>query len=125
MRIDMNLHWVALACVLPLAVAVAVAWPMWRARVKDEMGSIAATGVVLLFSIGFIAREYGEIKAVTERCIEREIGCHFHPDAFTRYSVFAGIGLGQTFVLFLAGLAVEERLRRAETRLPALRDGDV
>jgi hypothetical protein len=124
MRIEMELHWVAFASVLPFALALAVAWPFWRARVRDEMGSIVAAGVVLLCSVGFIAREYGEIKAVTERCIAQQIGCHFHPDGFTRYSVFAGIALVQTCVLFLTGLGVEERLRRREQCLPALKDGD-
>jgi hypothetical protein len=111
-RIEMNTAWIWVAATIPLVTGLLVAYPLWRRRVSDEMGSIAGTFVILLMAVALMAREFGEVEAITRRCIEREIGCHFHPDPFTRYSIFPIIGMCQSFVVFTVGLFVEERLRR-------------
>ena len=108
----MNLWWVAAASTIPLIPALLAAWPLWTRRVSDNMGAIVGSGVVLVGVVGFIAREYGEVEKITAECIAREIGCHFHPDPFMRYAIFASIGMAQVFVLFVIGLYVEERQRR-------------
>lgn len=70
----MNLWWVAAAAVLPLLVALLVAWPFWRKHVGDEMGTVVGAFVVFTCVILFVGREYVEIKKIETACIEREIG---------------------------------------------------
>jgi hypothetical protein len=106
--------WIAVAVVVPLVAGLLAAWPLWRRRVRDEMGAIVGAGVILLCVVSLVAREYGEVAAVTARCIEAEIGCRFTPKPFTRYAIYGGIGMAQVFVLFVAGLSIEERLRRRD-----------
>jgi hypothetical protein len=117
----MNLVWVAAASTVPLIPACLVAWPLWTRRVADNMGAIAGASVVLVAMVGFIAREYGEVEAITRRCIDANIGCHFHPDPFFRYAIFGSIAMVQVFVLFAVGLAVEERLKRQQDYSPEWR----
>ena len=59
MWVTMNLWWVAAAAVLALLVALLVAWPFWRKRVGDEMGTIIGAFVVFACVILFIGRESG------------------------------------------------------------------
>jgi len=75
--------------------------------------------VVLTFTVGFIAREFGDVLEITRRCVASDVPCHFRPQPFMRYAVYGGIGLAQVFVVFLFGLNVEERLRRNESRREA------
>jgi hypothetical protein len=119
MRVEMNMVWVAVAAVLPLVAGLLAAWPMWRRRARDEIGTIVGAGIILVFVVAFIAREYGEVEAVTARCIATNVGCRFVPKPFVRYAIFGGIGMVQVFVTFALGLSVEERLRRRDEGLGA------
>ena len=105
--------WILIAAMVPIGVALLVAWPMWRRRVRDEGGAVAGATVVFAFSVAFIAREFGHVLNVSGECIARQVACQFEPEAFTRYAIYAAIGMLQVFVLFVVGLSVEERLRRA------------
>jgi apolipoprotein N-acyltransferase len=118
-RVDMNLTWVAAAAVVPLITGLLVAWPFWWTRASDEMGSVAGSAVVLLFTVTFIAREFGEVLAASAHCGTAGVACHFHPDPFMRYAVYGGVGMCQVFVVFIAGLSIEERLRRRQARRSA------
>jgi hypothetical protein len=115
MRVEWNLMWVYWALWLPLVIGLLAAWPFWMKRVTDELGSIVGCGFVFIFALAFVAREYGEVEMITRKCVDAGIGCHFHPTPFIRYGAFAGIALSQVFLIFLAGLSVEERLRRRES----------
>lgn len=115
MRIEWNLMWVYVAIALPLALGLLAAWPLWANRVSDDIGSIAGSAVVFMFAVGFVAREYGEVEAITRQCIDANIGCHFHPVPFLRYGTFASIALVHVFVIFLTGLSIEERQRKRES----------
>jgi hypothetical protein len=106
----------ATAAVVPLAIGLAVAWPLWRRRLRDEIGSISGAAVVLVWTIGLIAHEFGDVLEITRRCVETETPCRFRPDPFTRYAIFGGIGFVQMFVLFVIGLVVDEHLRRRGRR---------
>jgi hypothetical protein len=53
MRVTMNIGWVIAAALLPLLAGLLVAWPLWRKRVKDEMGTIAGGFVVFACAIRF------------------------------------------------------------------------
>lgn len=110
----MSVGWVVAAAVLPLLVGLLVAWPFWRRRVKDEIGTVTGGFVVWACVVGFIAREYAEIERISAWCVDREIGCRFSPSLFNRYGIYSLIAMGQVFVLFVVGLRVEERLRERE-----------
>jgi hypothetical protein len=112
MRAGMNLSWLGLAIVLPIVAALLIARPLWVRQARDEMGSIAGAAVVLLFTVLQIAREFAEIMAIQTRCDSDGRACHFEPEPFTRYAMYAGIGMLQVFVVFVVGLRVEERARR-------------
>ena len=118
MRVEMSIAWLAVGLVLPLAAGLVVAYPLWKRRVSDDMGSIAASGVVFVFAVLFIAREYGEVLAATSRCLAASYACRFRPEPFVRYAIYAGIAMAQVFAIFSVGLAMEERQRRrAELQL--------
>ena len=112
MRVTMNIGWVIAAALLPLLAGLLVAWPLWRKRVKDEMGTIAGGFVVFACAIGFIEREYVEVERISASCVERQVGCRFSPPLFNRYAIYGGVAMAQVFALFVVGLKIEERLRR-------------
>jgi hypothetical protein len=112
--VELNPTWLMIAAVVPLVGALLAAVPLWLLRLPDEVGSIVGAGVVLVCVVGFIAREYGEVLAVTARCIEANIGCRFQPQPFVRYGIFGAIGMIQVLVLFVVGLLLEERLRERD-----------
>ena len=114
MRVEMSTAWVAISVVVPLVVGVLVAFPLWIKRVSDDMGSVVGAGIVLLFTVAFIAREYGEVLNATRRCLEASVACRFQPQPFARYAIYGAVGMCQVFVLFVAGLWIEERRRRQE-----------
>jgi hypothetical protein len=105
--------WVAIAIVLPLALGLAAAWPLWG-RTSDSLGSILGTFVVFVLGVAFVAREFIHLQQLTYRCIALETVCHFHPLPFTRFFIYGTIAMVQAFVLFAAGVAVEECIRNRE-----------
>jgi hypothetical protein len=119
--VHMDWMWVVLAATVPLLPAFAVAWPLWRKGVADSMGAIAGSAVILVAVVGFVAREFGEVHAAARTCDELEKLCHFRPDAFSRYAIFAAIGMAQVFLNFGIGLIVEERQRRNRDYAPEWR----
>jgi hypothetical protein len=111
-RIYLGWWVVATASIIPLVLGLLVASIFWARRTSDEIGSIMGAAVVLVGTITFIAREFNLVLATTARCAAEEIPCYFRPEPFVRYSVFAGIGLLQVFIVFLIGLRAEEGMRR-------------
>jgi hypothetical protein len=101
----------AVAATVPLVCGLLAAAPLWRRRISDNMGAVVGAAVVLVFTVGFVAREFGDVLAITRRCVETETPCHFRPEPFVRYAIYGGIGMIQTFAMFVAGLMVEERAR--------------
>jgi hypothetical protein len=108
----MSWFWIALALSLPFAVAVLVAWPFWG-RSRDSLGS--GVGSIFIFScaVEFIAREYVELQQFSRECIVTEKVCSFHPEPFTRFCVYAFIGMAQVGTLFAISGAVERRIENA------------
>jgi hypothetical protein len=108
----MSLAWLAAAILLPLLIAFIVAWPFWVKRAGDEIGAI--TGALVVFScvVLFIGREYVDYEQKRAGCAARQIACRFQPGLFPRLAIYGGIGMAQVMLLFVAGLSVEERLRR-------------
>ena len=113
-HVGLNHTWMLTAAIVPLIVGLIVAWPLWRRRVSDDMGSVLAAGVILVLISALVVREYGEVELITQQCRLKEIPCHFRPQPFVRYVLISAIGMCQVFVVFVTGLRFEERLRRNE-----------
>jgi hypothetical protein len=104
----MSWSWIVAALVVPLALAGALAWPLWG-RVRDSMGSILGAFVVFVFAIGFAGREYIHIQRLTEQCLAGGVICRFSPEPFTRFGIYMFIAMAQAFLLFTVGAAIEHR----------------
>jgi hypothetical protein len=108
-----QLSWwrIAIMVVAPLPVGVLVATPIWR-REEAILGSLAGTGVIFGTAIYLILKESVALDQLTGICLEAGLtDCFPIPSAFTRYAIYAFIGLTEVIVLFLISLRVE-RLRR-------------
>jgi hypothetical protein len=105
--------WIALAVTIPAVSGLLVALPFWR---KNQMifGNIAGTAVIFAAAVALILREYVELDRVTQQCFDAGFVCWPEPSAFTRFAIYAFIGLIQIFALFSVSLMVEERVRRRD-----------
>lgn len=110
---ELSWGWIALALTVPPLAAVLVAIPFWRTR-QTVFGSIAGTAVIFAFAIGLILREYVELDRIVNECLDAGTMCWPEPSAFTRFAIYASIGLLEVFALFTLSLIVEERLRRRD-----------
>ena len=107
----LNWPWIAVMAAGAPAAALLVAWPFWRTR-QMTLGSIAGTAVVFGTALGLILREYVEIDRITTECLDAGTVCWPDPSAFTRFAIYAFIGLAEVFALFMISLKIEERVRR-------------
>lgn len=106
---SLSWSWVVAALVVPLALATAIAWPLWG-RARDSVGSILGAFVVFVFAIGFAGREYIHIQRLTEHCLSTGVICRFSPEPFTRFGIYMFIAMAQACLLFTAGAAIEHRM---------------
>jgi hypothetical protein len=107
----LNWWWIGLSATVPPLVGLLVALPFWR---KGQMifGSIVGTAVIFGAAIGLILREYVELDHLTIACLDAGTVCWPQPSAFTRFAIYAFIGLIEVFALFTVSLMFEERVRR-------------
>ena len=103
-------NWIALMLLAPLAVSVLAAYPFWR---KGGMifGNIAGTAIIFGTAFALILREYVEIDRAIQACLDAGDICWPVPGAFTRFAVYAFIGLAEVFALFMLSLRVERKMR--------------
>ena len=109
----LNWYWIALMIAVPPLVAALVALPLWRSG-QMTLGNIAGTAVIFGTAMGLILREYVELGRITKACLDAGDVCWPQPSAFTRFAVYAFIGLVEVFLLFGAGLKLEERVRNRD-----------
>jgi predicted secreted protein len=109
----LNWYWISVAGALPFLLAMLVAYPFWR-RSEAIFGNIIATAVIFAFSFGMIWREHIELDAIVKVCLDAGTVCWPEPAAFTRFAIYAFIGLVQVFIVFTLSLRVEERVRRRD-----------
>src|SRR3954471_5122285 len=107
----LNWPWIALMCTVPLPVAAAVASLLWR-RTESILGNLAGTLIIFGSALGFILRESVVLNLLTRECLDAGDTCWPHPSAFSRYAIYAAIGLLEVIALFLLSLHVERRMRR-------------
>ncbi len=107
---ELSWNWIALMLTAAPVVSLLVAYPFWR---KGGMifGNIVGTAVIFGTAFSLIMREYVEIDRATQACIDAGNVCWPEPGAFTRFGVYAFIGLAEVFALFTLSLRVERRLR--------------
>ena len=96
----------------PLA-AVLLALPFWRSR-QMTFGSVIGTAVIFGTAMGLILREYVELDRIAQDCLDAGTICWPDPSAFTRFALYASIGLVEVFMLFFFSLKFEERRRRRD-----------
>jgi hypothetical protein len=107
----LNWYWITVACTVPGLLGLVAAYPFWR-RTEAIFGNIIGTAIVFAFSFGFIWREHVELDRLVKACLDAGTVCWPEPPAFTRFAIYAFIGLLQVFGIFTLSLRVEERTRR-------------
>ena len=108
---ELSWAWIVFACTVPTLLAVLVAIPFWR-KGQPTFGSIVGTAVIFGSAIALILREYAVLDRVVQACLDEGTVCFPEPSAFTRFAIYAFIGLIEVFALFTLSLIVDERMRR-------------
>jgi hypothetical protein len=70
--------------------------------------------VIFSAAIALIVRESVELERITRKCLDAGFTCWPDPSAFTRYAIYAGMGLIEVFALFTLSLKVEENIRKRQ-----------
>jgi hypothetical protein len=109
----LNWSWIAISATVPGLLGLIAASLFWR-RSEAIFGNIVATAIIFAFSFGLIWREHVELDAIVKTCLDAGSVCWPEPAAFTRYAIYAFIGLIQVFIVFTLSIRVEERIRRRD-----------
>ena len=106
----LNWKWIVLELTAPPIVAFLAALPFWR---KGGMifGNIAGTAIIFGTAFGLIMREYAEIDRMVQACLDVGDVCWPVPSSFTRFAIYAFVGLAEVFALFSLSLVFEKKLR--------------
>ena len=107
----LNWPWIALALTVPPVVGGLIAYPFWRLG-QPIFGNIAGTIIIFGSSVALIMREQVELDAIVQACLAEGTTCWPEPSAFTRFAIYAFIGLFEVIVLFSLSVRVETNLRR-------------
>ena len=109
----LNWFWIAIMATAPWMAGLLFAWPFWRTR-QMTFGSVVGTAVIFGTAIGLILREYVELDKIAQDCLDAGTICWPDPSAFTRFAIYAFIGLLEVFALFYVSLKMDERRRRRD-----------
>jgi hypothetical protein len=106
----LNWFWITVLLTAAPVLAVLVALPCWN---HDEwiLGNIGGTVMIFGIAMGLIFRESAELNLLTRECLDAGVTCWPEPSAFTRFSIYAVIGLVEVVTLFVASLKVEQHRR--------------
>ena len=108
---NLNWFWIAFALSVPGLVGGLIAIPLWL-RGEPIFGNLAGTAVIFGAALGLILRERVELDRLALRCLDQGYVCWPDPSAFTRYAIYAFIGLFEAIALFSVSLKVETKIRR-------------
>jgi hypothetical protein len=106
-------YWIGFEVLLPPIAAVLAAYPFWRWG-QVIFGNLVGTGVIFAAAFGLIFREYAEIDRAVKACLDAGVPCWPEPSSFTRFAIYAFVGLGEVLALFLLSLKMEARGRRRD-----------
>ena len=98
---------------VPPVIGILAALPFWR-RSEPILGNILATAIIFGFAFAMIWREHMELDRIIKVCLDAGTVCWPEPAAFTRYAIYAFIGLIEVFIVFSLSLRVEEKVRRRD-----------
>jgi hypothetical protein len=109
-----DFNWASIAMVLAaLPVGVVAARPLWR-RKEAMLGNLAGTIVIFGTAVVLILKESAESDAATAVCLDAGLADCFQSGSFTRYGIYAFIGLAEVIALFLISIAAERRIRERD-----------
>jgi hypothetical protein len=108
---DLSWGWIGVQLTAPPIGGFLAAWPIWRMG-QSILGNIAGTIVIFGSAIALILREHVELDAAVQACLAQNVTCWPDPSAFTRYAIYASIGLIEVMALFTLSLRVESNYRR-------------
>jgi hypothetical protein len=109
----LNWYWISIAATVPAVVGLLAALPFWR-RSDAIFGNIVGTTIIFSSAFGMIWREHVELDRIVQACLDAGTTCWPEPAAFTRFAIYAFIGLIEVFLVFTLSLRVEERVRRRD-----------
>jgi len=107
----LNWSWIVVELIAPPIVATLLAYPFWRYE-QPIFGNLVGTAIIFGTAFALILREYIELDRWSRACIDAGMTCFPHPAAFTRFAIYAFIGLFEVIALFSVSLKVDERRRR-------------
>ena len=110
-QFELSWFWIALALVVPPLAAAPLAVPAWL-KGQPILGNLAGTVVLFGSAIALILRERVELDRLAQACFDQGFVCVPDPSAFTRYAIYAFIGLFEVMALFYVSLRVEAKVRR-------------
>ena len=111
---ELSWTWIAVMAFLPLPAGMLFAWPVWRRR-ETVLGNIAGSVVMFGSAFALIFRESAMLDALRQQCFDGGgIVCWPRPGAFTRYAIYASLGLAEVVALFFVSLSVERRIRERD-----------
>jgi hypothetical protein len=113
-RLDaLSWFWIVGQVAVPAGVGLLLAYPFWR---KGGMifGNIVGTALIFGTAFGLILREAWALDRMTQECLEIGLTCFPDPAAFTRFAIYAFVGLFEVFALFSISLVFEARVRRRD-----------
>jgi hypothetical protein len=107
-----NWFWIGLSLTIPFVVGGVLALPFWW-KGQAIFGNIFGTVIIFGAAFAFIMRERVELDTLLRECFDsgKDV-CLLEPSAFTRFAIYAFIGLFQVILLFSLSLKVDERVRR-------------
>jgi hypothetical protein len=108
---QLNWPYIALAMTAPPLIGGLLAFPFWRMG-QPIFGNIVGSIVIFGAAIALIMREHVELDAIVQRCLAQGATCWPEPSAFTRFAIYAFIGLFEVIVLFTLSIRVDMKFRR-------------
>jgi hypothetical protein len=109
---NLEWFWICLELTVTPLAGLLAALPFWR---KGGMifGNIAGTALIFGSAFGLIMREYVQLDRVVRECLDAggDVVCFPEPSPFTRFAIYAFIGLVEVFILFSYSLRVERKQR--------------
>jgi hypothetical protein len=103
--------WIVFEATIPPILGWLVALPLWL-RDQPILGNVAGSMVIFGAAFALIMREHIELDRLTSACLDAGRICFPHPEAFTRFAIYAFIAMIAVIVLFTVSLSVEQRRRR-------------
>ena len=103
-------RWIAVMLTAPPIAGGLVAFLVWQTR-QYLIGNLAGATVIFGSALALILRESVELNHAIQACLDAGYTCWPEPSAFTRYAIYAFIGLFEVFGIFAWSLRVEARIR--------------